>query len=206
MVTPLQSVQLKSAQFLLKSLKETEQQAQSETANTRTALLQRYGIDTSSSTPLSQNTLSGLLDIASNAEEEEAATISTDVTTASFMTGLKEKLKDLANTAGSSKQAQSMLAALEAGTLVVTDPLNGVSVTAWDVDDAADGNGDATGRPNTSIEKTGWSEFLKAHLTRENDGAFSKTAEGSYVDAKTGSSAYFGTVGSGYVYLSWPQT
>ncbi len=204
MVTSLQSVQLQSAQFLLKALKETEQQSQAETGNTRTALLQRYGIDTSSSSSLSQNTLSGLLDIASNTDEDDDTAVSTDVTTESFMTGLKAKLEELAQTAGNSQQAQSMLAALEAGTLVVTDPLNGIAVMARDVDDAS--GKDADGEPGTTIDKTGWSEFLKTHLARGDTGAFSRTSDGSYVDAVTGDSAYFGAIGSAYFYLSWPQS
>ncbi len=199
MVTPLQSVRLQSAQFLLKALKETEQQT--ETSNTRTALLQRYGVDTSSS---SSQTLSALLSSLSPATTEtEEPAISNDITTASFMAGLKKSLEEMAETAGTSAQGKSMLAALEAGALTVTDPLSGVTIKAWDPDSADEKNTDS--KTGTEIETSGWSAFLKAHLSRGADAAFVKTSEGSYVDKTTGDNAYFGTVGSEYVYLTWPQ-
>ncbi|HTO33191.1 MAG TPA: hypothetical protein VL202_18750 [Pararhizobium sp.] len=199
MVTPLQSVRLQSAQFLLKALKETEQQ--SDTGNSRTALLQRYGIDTSSS---SSQTLSALLSSLSPATTEtEEPAISNDVTTASFMAGLKKSLEAMAETAGTSAQGKSMLAALEAGTLTVADPLSGVTIKAWDTGSADEKDTDS--KAGAAIEKSGWSAFLKAHLSRDADAAFTKTAEGSYVDKTTGDNAYFGTVGSEYVYLTWPQ-
>lgn len=200
MVTPLQSIRLQSAQFLLKALKETEQQT--DNSNTRTALLQRYGVDTSSS---SSQTLSALLSSLSPAttETEEPAMISNDITTASFMAGLKKSLEEMAQTAGTSAQGKSMLAALEAGTLAVTDPLSGVTITAWDPDSDEEKNTDS--KTGTEIEKSGWSAFLKAHLSRGSDAAFTRTAVGSYVDKTTGGNAYFGTVGSEYVYLTWPQ-
>lgn len=209
MVTPLQSLRIQSSQFLLKALKENEQQTQSESSSTRSALLQRYGVDTSSSTSQSQKTLSALLDTLSpgtdtTAPAQLAAEISPDVTTASFMAGLKKTLEDMAGAPGTGKQAESMLAALDAGTLTVTDPLKGVAIKAWDVDSAADK--DTRTITGDTVETSGWSDFLRTHLARGNSGAFTRTAEGSYTDAVTGDNAYFGTVGSTYVYLSWPQS
>jgi hypothetical protein len=197
-----------SSQSLLKVLKETEQSLQSQGSSARSALLQRYGVDTSSSTALSQKTLSALLDTLSSKTDavtatDEAVEISPDVTTASFMSGLKQKLEDMASAPGGSQQAKSMLAALDAGTLVVSDPPAAVMIRAWDSDSVQENN--TTGRTGEKIEQTGWSSFLKSHLARGDSGAYSKTAEGSYIDAVTGGSAYFGTVGSAYVYLSWPQ-
>lgn len=211
MVTSLQAVRTLSSEYLLKALKETEQQSQSQSSGTRNALLQRYGIDTSSSTSNSQTTLTALLNVLSaqtktvTATDETAETaVSTDIQTASFMTGLKQKLEDMAGVAGTSKQATSMLAAFEAGTLTVTDPVKGITIKAWDVDNAAEK--ETTSKTGDASETTGWSQFLKSHLTRGDTAAYAKTAEGSYIDASTGDSAYFGTIGSGYVYLSWPQT
>ncbi|OJF91292.1 hypothetical protein [Pararhizobium antarcticum] len=204
MVTPLQSVRLQSAQFLLKALKETEQETQAQASNTRTALLQRYGVEPSSSG--SSNTLAGLLSGLSPSTTQTPATevtISTDVTTASFMAGLKQSLQERTETAGTGAQGKSMLAALEAGTLAVTDPLNGVTITAWDPT-TADAK-DTAGNTGKTTETSGWSAFLKTHLARADNAAFVKTADGSYVDTITGNSAYFGTVGSVYVYLTWPQ-
>lgn len=199
MVTPLQSVRLQSAQLLLKALKENE--PQSETSNTATTLLRRYGIDTSGS---SSQTLSALLSsLSPAATETPEPVISNDITTASFMAGMKQSLDDMAETAGTSTQAKSMLAALEAGTLTVTDPLSGVTIKAWDTDSA--GEKDTESKIGTATEKSGWSAFFEAHLSRGSGAAFTKTTEGSYVDKITGDNAYFGTVGSQYVYLTWPQ-
>lgn len=210
MVSSLQSVRLLSSQSLLKVLKEAEQPAQSQGSSARNALLQRYGVDTSSSTALSQKTLSALLNTLSSKADASTTTdkavetaISADVTTSSFMSGLKQKLEDMANVPGGNQQAKSMLAALEAGMLVVTDPVAGVTIKAWDIDSAQEKG--TTSKTGEKIERTGWSSFLKSHLARGDAGSYSKTAEGSYIDVVTGGSAYFGTVGSEFAYLSWPQ-
>ncbi|OBZ92821.1 hypothetical protein ADU59_24100 [Pararhizobium polonicum] len=210
MVTSLQAVRTLSSEYILKALKETDQQSQSQGGGTRNALLQRYGIDTSSSTSNAQSTLTALLNTLSaqtktltTTDEAAETAVSTDIQTASFMTGLKQKLEDMAGLAATSKQATSMLAALEAGTLTVTDPAKGITIKAWDVDSAAEK--ETTSKTGDTGETTGWSQFLKSHLTRGDSGAYAKTADGSYIDASTGDSAYFGTIGSGYVYLSWPQ-
>lgn len=205
MVTPLQSVRLLSSQFLLKAIKETEQQSQPQGSGTRSALLQRYGIDTSSAATRSQKTLSALLDAISsktNATPTPAKTVSTDVTTASFMEGLKEKLEEMMDVQSTSKQAKSMFAALDAGTLTVTDPVKGVTIKAWDVNSGKEKS--TTGKSGDKNEASDWSSFLKSHLARGDTGSYAKTAEGSYIDIPSGGNAYFGTIGSEYVYLTWP--
>ncbi|MBY5533688.1 hypothetical protein HFO58_11020 [Rhizobium leguminosarum] len=206
MVTPLQSVRLLSSQFLLKAIKETEQQSQSQSSGTRNALLQRYGIDTSSDATRSQKTLSALLEAISskaNAAPTLAKTVSTDVTSASFMEGLKEKLEEMTDVQSTSSQAKAMLAALGAGTLTVTDPVKGVTVKAWDVDSAKEKS--TSGKSGDKVEATDWSSFLKSHLARGDTGAYTKTAQGSYIDIPSGGSAYFGIIGADYVYLTWPH-
>lgn len=209
MVSPLQSIRSLTSQSLLKSLKETDQQSQTQSDNARSSLLQRYGVNTSSSR--SEKSLSALLHAQyartspSTATDKSSETkISTDITTSSFMGGLKQKLEEMATAAGTSKQAKSMLAALEAGTLTVTDPLKGVTLTAWDIKNAQEKN--TPSKPGKHIEPSGWSQFLKANLTLGNTGGYARSSDGSYVDQADNTSSYFGTVGSQYVYLSWPQS
>lgn len=210
MVTPLQSVGQITSQYLLNALKDIDAQssaqARSQAGTERSALLKRYGVDTSSTS--GSQTLATMLDGLSSRSEatEQAANptttaMSSDVTTASFMAGLNQELTDMAAEPATSKQAKAMLAALTAGTLTVTDPIAGVAVRAWDVEKDSDKTKDA----GTKTDSVGWSQFLKTHLQRGDAGGFSRTAEGSYVDAVTGANAYFGTAGAGYTYLSWPS-
>ncbi|MGV8936056.1 MAG: hypothetical protein ACOH2J_02975 [Allorhizobium sp.] len=149
------------------------------------ALLRAFGYETEGST-----------------KAADAADISNDITTTSFMAGLKLTLT-AAGADGGSAQADAMLKALAEGTLTVMDAASGVKITAWDADSAGDRN-TATGRA-TAIDRSGWSPFLKSHLTRGSDAAYVKTADGSFVDTPTGEHAFFGTVGSEYVYLTWPK-
>jgi hypothetical protein len=115
---------------------------------------------------------------------------------------LKQQLQDAAAAEGESGKAHDMLAALEAGTLTITDPTQGVSVNAWDVDDPDEA--DTESKAGKDIDVSGWSDFLDAHLERGADGAFVKE-NGSYVDQTNDSNAFFGLIGSNYYYLSWPQ-
>lgn len=217
MVSALQSVRLLTSQYMLKALKQVEQQtqSQSDTTSAQSALLSRYGIDTSSDSSSFSNsgsgTLSTMLDAlnakyvteAETAPAVETPDISDDVTTSSFMTGLKAKLKELQAAPDTAAQGDALLAALKAGTLVVSDPVNGRQIKAWDVDDAAQKA--VTERAATMIDNTGWSAFLKTHLTRGEGGAYARNADGSFTDRPSGAKAYFGTLGSGYVYLTWAQ-
>lgn len=216
MVSALQSVRLLTSQYMLKAMKQVEQQQQqqSQGSTAQSALLSRYGIDTSSSS--SSGSGSGILstmldaleatyDVASSSTDTtENPAISDDITTASFMKGLKAKLTDLKTQPGYADQAEAMLAALKAGTLTVSDPVNGRQIKAWDATSDAEKN--TTSKPGTAIDNTGWSDFLKAHLTRGEGGTYARQADGSFVDKPTGQNAYFGTIGSDYVYLTWPAS
>lgn len=204
MVTPLASVRLMSAQLLVKAInQEASQTSGDSSSSTASRLLAGYGIDASSSSTLSGSTLSGLLDATANAsantatQEEE----SDDITTASFMAKLRETLEEMSGAAGGNAQADAMLAALEAGTLKVSDPVNGVEITAWNVGDSAEK--DTTQKDGTDIGRDGWSAFLREHLKRGENVAYARTADGSYIDAVTGANAWFGNVGSTWYYLSW---
>lgn len=118
------------------------------------------------------------------------------------MAVLKQQLQEAAAAEGESGKAHNMLAALEAGTLTISDPTQGVSVAAWDGDDPDEA--DTERKAGKAIDVSGWSDFLNAHLERGSDGAFVKE-NGSYVDQTTDSNAFFGLIGSNYYYLSWPQ-
>lgn len=213
MVSSLSSIRVMSAQLLVRSLKETSEP--SEDGNARTALLQRYGVDSSSSASLSSSSMATLVDVlaaqqtATTTESSTSTTTETsaDITSTSFMAALKQQLQDLVDAPGGDKQAEAMLAAMLAalkdGTLTVSDPVNGVTIKAWDVDDAAEKG--TVSKAGEKIDATGWSEFLKSRLTRTENVTYARTADGSYVDKTTEESAYFGTIGSTYSYLSWPQ-
>lgn len=199
------STRLISTKLALKAIQEQETATESKTK--RTALLDSYGLDASSSKSSTLTSLLAALDESSKTDDstsETAATsISTDVTTADFMTGLKAQLKTLAADPATSSQAKAMLAALEAGTLSVTDPVEGVAIKAWDVDAKAEK--ETTKKSGTEIETAGWSDFLKENLKRTDGASYAKGTDGSYIDTKTGDNAFFGTVGDRYYYLTWTQ-
>ena len=55
-----------------------------------------------------------------------------------------------------------------------------------------------------NIAVTGWSDFLKDHLKRDGS-TYARSETGAYVDTISGDNAFFGSVGSRYYYLTWPQ-
>lgn len=205
------STRLISTQLALKAIKEQEVQSSTESSK-RASILSNYGLDTtsaSSSNATLANLLSNLSDnstasTASTASETTApAPVSTDVTSASFMASLKALLEEQAQNAATSTQAEAMLSALEDGRLTVTDPLVGVSIAAWDV--AAEGEKNTTNKPGSETKVSGWSEFLREHLKRDETLSYAKSSEDSYIDSITGDNAYFGTVGNTYYYLTWTK-
>lgn len=116
------------------------------------------------------------------------------------MKALKETLEELTADPDKASQAKAMLEALTAGTLTVSDPAEGAQVKAWDV--AADTK--TTSGPAMNIAMTGWSDFLKDHLKRDGS-TYARSETGAYVDTISGDNAFFGSVGSRYYYLTWPQ-
>ncbi|EJT03993.1 hypothetical protein [Rhizobium sp. CCGE 510] len=206
MVSALDSTRLVSAQYALKNLRSSDDTSQDPQSSSAAGILSSYGLDPSSASLLSNQALSGLLDTLSSNNDTSDATDTTggsaDVTSASFMSMLKQQLQDAAAAEGDSGKAHDMLAALEAGTLTITDPTQGVSIAAWDVDDPD--AADTESKAGKAIDVSGWSDFLDAHLERGSDGAFVKE-NGSYVDQTNDSNAFFGLIGSNYYYLSWPQ-
>lgn len=199
------STRLISTKLALKAIQ--EQETATESKNKRTSLLESYGLDSSSSTKSTLVDLLASLDQTGSTNDSTSETtvpaVSTDVTTADFMKGLKAELTTLAATSATSSQAKAMLAALEAGTLTVTDPIEGVAIKAWDVDAKAEK--ETATKPGAEIETASWSDFLKENLKRVDGASYAKGPDGAYIDTKTGNNAFFGTVGDKYYFLTWPQ-
>ncbi|PDT31673.1 hypothetical protein CO660_02725 [Rhizobium sp. L9] len=206
MVSALDNTRMVSAQYALKNLRSSDESSEDTQSSSAASILSSYGLDSSSASLLSNQALSGLLGALSSkddtSDETDTTGDSADVTRASFMSMLKQQLQEAAAAEGESGKAHDMLAALEAGTLTISDPTQGVSVPAWDIDDPDEA--DTESKPGEAIDVSGWSDFLDAHLERGSDGAFVKE-NGSYVDQTNASHAFFGLIGSNYYYLSWPQ-
>ncbi|MCZ7908765.1 hypothetical protein O9X94_05545 [Agrobacterium leguminum] len=200
------STRLTATRLALKAIKEQEDNSAATSSSTRTSLLDSYGLDTSSSS--STNTrLTQLLAQYAQTSNEDTQTDDTDtqlssgdITKADFMKELKETLEELTADPDKASQAKAMLEALTAGTLTVSDPAEGAQIKAWDV--ASDT--ETTSRPASDIAMTGWSDFLKDHLKRDGS-AYARSETGAYVDTVSGDNAFFGSVGSRYYYLTWPQ-
>jgi hypothetical protein len=198
------STRIAATKLALKAIREQEDSSTA-TSSPRAAILGSYGVDTS---PSSTNTrLTQLLAQYAHSSSDDTKTDdagaqapSGDITQASFMTNLKGTLEELSKDPSKAAQAKAMLEAMAAGTLTVADPTEGAKIKAWDVE--ADKK--TTSKPATQITTTGWSDFLKDHLKRDGS-AYAKSAGGAYVDSISGDNAFFGTVGSRYYYLTWPQ-
>ncbi|MCY1666200.1 hypothetical protein [Rhizobium sp. SL86] len=205
MVSALDSTRLWSMQTTLRIMKEEEARTSQEDSSESSAssILAQYGVDTSEddSSDSSTYTLADYLTgtTSSDTDETSEETVSDDIESTSFMKGLKAKLEEMTETSSTKAQAEAMLAALEAGTLTVTDAQKGETITAWDVEAE-----DVTANTATTMETSEWSSYLRDHLSRESGGKYALNEDGSYTDKATGNSAYFGMVGDSYYYLSWP--
>jgi len=121
-----------------------------------------------------------------------------DMSSKAFMTALRQKLEGLKASPDTKAMADEMLAALDAGTLTVTDAVNGEQVKAWDVTDSKQ-----LSAAKTEVDKADWSSYLKGILNRDSDGKFVRAEDGSYTEKKTGASGFFGMIGEAYYYVSW---
>jgi len=209
MVSAIDSTRLVSAQYALKNLRGSDDNnSQSATDSSGAAsILSSYGLDPDTSSLLSNNALASLLDTLSAQSDQTEETTDTsndnpDMTSSSFMAMLKKQLEEAAEREGTDGTAHDMLAALENGTLTISDPTQGVSITAWDVDNPDEADTDS--KPGTDIEASGWNDFLNAHLKRGDDASFVKQGD-HYVDKIDNSSAHFGQIGLNFYYLTWPQ-
>ncbi|MFN7103773.1 MAG: hypothetical protein ACK4N1_14250 [Pseudorhizobium sp.] len=123
-----------------------------------------------------------------------------DIESKAFMKALTAKLEELEGSSGTSAMAEAMQAAIDAGTLTVTDAAAGETIKAWNPADP-----EATGSAKAMAAATDWTTFLKQHLTRESSGLYVRNPDSSHQDRLTGQSAYFGMIGDTYYYLSWTK-
>lgn len=123
-----------------------------------------------------------------------------DIASDVFMASLKTWIVDTSRDAASAAQGKAMAATLTAGTLKVCDPVEGIVVTAWDIEGKKPEH-----VKRDQITPAGWSLFLKQHVKREDGVGYVKDSDGGYVDVMSGESAYFGAVGSKFYYLTWPR-
>lgn len=177
----------------------------SESNSPASRLLNSLGLSDSSSTRLDSKTLSVLLQAIQNQNSSAAGGDKTSQAVAgtigskSFMTTLKDRLSNTGSDPMSYVNNQAMLGALRDGTLKVTNPATGETATAYD---PADGKKHSTA--TEASDPKAWNKFLQDHLKRNDDGSFAKSADGSYIDAKTGENAYFDKIGGSYYYFTWP--
>ncbi|MFF2319696.1 hypothetical protein ACFVTJ_01440 [Agrobacterium sp. NPDC058088] len=123
-----------------------------------------------------------------------------DMTSSVFMQTLKAKLSTSGDDPAQYLRSRSMMDALGGGRMKVSEPTKGKAVNAWDPSQKS-----AKPAAATDIAKTDWVDFLNSHLKRSDDGTFSKSNNGNYVDKTTGANAYFGKVADRYYYVTWPS-
>jgi hypothetical protein len=204
MVSALASTRLISAQLALQILQSDVPQSQS----SGDPLLGGSNSDVSSLPSQSQASLTSLLNGLSPSDQTNASGSTgssnddPDMTSSDFMSLLQSNLQTAVKN-GDNGQAQAMLDAISNGTLTVTDPTAGQSITAWNPD-SSDGQ-DTTSNKATTVPTQDWNDFLNAHLTRGSDATFVKNSDGSYTDKVTGQESYFGQVGNQFYYISWPS-
>lgn len=212
MVSSINSAQLATTQILLRVLKEEKQSTASSSSSSSSggndnyyssalsSLMAGYGQDDDSEVETYDTSLLRAIDAAGGTEDstEVKAAVSDDIQTASFMDGLKARLEEMTTSGDAALKAKEMLAALEDGTLTVTDAVNGRQIKAWDAE------GEEGDRTADEIARTDWSSFLKSQLSRDKTGGYELTETGAHIDKTTGESASFLTVDGTYVYVTWP--
>lgn len=211
MVSSINSAQLATTQILLRVLKEEKQSTASSSSSgsggndnyyssALSSLMADYGQDDDSEVETYDTSLLRAIDAAGGTEDsaEVKTAVSDDIQTASFMDGLKAKLEEMTTSGDAAVKAKEMLAALEDGTLTVTDAVNGRQLKAWDTE------GETGDRKADEIARTDWSSFLKSQLSRDKTGGYELTETGAHIDKTTGESASFLTVDGTYVYVTWP--
>jgi hypothetical protein len=208
MVSALTSTRIIASQMALQILMASPDDSASQDGNASSPGSGDISSLPSSSQASLTSILNGMASSQTDTSSPASSTLaSTDITTDSFMALLKQNLTATAKKNDDGGQAQAMLDALNDGTLTVNDPINGVSITAWDPSAANDSPDTATataGKTGTTIPNTDWNDYLKTHLQRGSNGTFTRATDGSFIDKTTGNEAYFGQVGSQFYYLTWP--
>jgi hypothetical protein len=133
-----------------------------------------------------------------------------DMSSDAFMKVLQQKIDALAANPDTKAMAETMQAALEAGTLTVTDAVEGSRIVGRALPEKGDASAEKASTPVTplatdieTVEKSDWSSFLKDHLQRDAYGKYVRNDDTSHKDKVTGASSYFGMIDDTYYYLSW---
>ncbi|MBR0555819.1 hypothetical protein J5J10_09010 [Ciceribacter sp. L1K23] len=211
-MTDITSIRMSSAQTMLRVLKDTNADSRSSRDGSTNSplsssyLLQSFGAGTADETEedIFYGRFEALQASVTEAQSQIEAETTSGIGSKSFMTALKARLEELKATPDGKVKAEEMLAALDAGTLTVTDAAAGETIKAWDV--SADNETGTISKPTEETDASGWSDFLRDRLTRGSNATYLIGPNGAYVDKVSGESAYFGTIGETYAYLSWPAT
>lgn len=185
-------VQLFATELALKAIGRHEAVSTELTASTTIdpSLTSRFG----QSEPAHARTAAAHEGLTPRLQLTENADPSQKVTSTTFMRELKLWLADLTEDRMNFNRGCEMLQAFASSTLKVFDPVEGIVVIA----------GDVAQLQSEAVSAAGWSQFLKRHVKREADNAYSKDEDGNYVDLLSGERAYFGAVGSKFYYFTWP--
>ncbi|MBB3592117.1 hypothetical protein FHX08_002461 [Rhizobium sp. BK529] len=198
MVSSVSNIRLERAQIALQVIKGNSSESSSSSST---------GHDYSSLPSQSRSALSVMLDKINSGKtgstDASGNTVaSTDITTASFMALLRQNMTAAADAKGENSQEAAMLAAFKKGQLAVTDPIQGVSIKAWDVTDPKEA--DVEQKKGTAIKTDDWNDFLRDHLQRDSHGRLVRSENGSFIEKGTGNEVYFGQVGTQNYYITWP--
>lgn len=150
-------------------------------------------------TRLQQQAMTG----GSEAAEEPSGSVE-DISSDAFMTVLQQKIDALAASPDTKAMAEAMQAALEAGTLTVTDVVAGEQITGRDLSEKSTGSGKTASTDanapvgNTSavddaditpVETSDWSTYLRDHLKRDPYGKYIRNDDTSHIDKVSGASS-----------------
>ncbi|WP_137133565.1 hypothetical protein [Rhizobium sp. FKY42] len=204
MVSSVDNVRQWSTQTMLKVMKQTDQEQNATSGSFASRLLGDYGID--SSDDATDSGTYDLLNRIADQQDNDASSVETlkqpdSVMSPDFAAFIKQQLEAMKKEPGKAEQADSMLKALEAGTLTVADAAEGKSVQLVAPDKVSTQENKVT-----DLTSKDWGSFLRDHLTRENGGMFSRNKDGSYIDRQSGQNAFYGSLGDKSYYLTWPSS
>jgi hypothetical protein len=233
MVSSINSVRVWTQQIALKAFNEASSEKDKTTSGSSLGSLadilyadsgQDEEDDTALSsliTRLQQQAMTG----GTSATEEPDGSVE-DISSDAFMQALQQKIDALAASPETKAMAEGMQAALEAGTLVVTDVVAGEQITGRDLspkkddtdkavstnenaskaaspEEGAVSDNTAPSEDVTTVETADWSTYLREHLKRDPYGKYVRNDDSSHIDKVSGANSYFGMIGETYYYLSW---
>lgn len=222
MVSSINSVRVWTQQAALKAFNEAANERSGSSSGAGGSLVDRLysglGLDDGDDDTALSSLLSTLRQQAmtgGTAETQNDDGSIDDISSDAFMKALQKKIDALAANPDTKAMAEAMQDALAAGTLTVTDVIDGNRIAGRDLSDKKDGSdpdptaaADVPKAEKEIIDKSDWSSFLKDHLQRDAYGRYVRNDDTSHKDKITGASSYFGMIGETYYYLSWtaPKT